>query len=79
MKLERVSTSDRCWRWLQSRGDGVKRGRNNQFPANIKTLSAQQTLISKYQEDLTNRVNLYSALGGNENVQETQKVSEKWI
>ena len=45
MKLERVSTSDRCWRWLQSRGDGVKRGRNNQFPANIKTLSAQQTLI----------------------------------
>lgn len=39
--------------------------------------SAQQTLISKYQEDLTNRVNLYSALGGNENVQETQKVSEK--
>ena len=30
---------------MQSRGDGVKRGRNNQFPANIKTLSAQQTLI----------------------------------
>ena len=39
--------------------------------------SAQQTLISKYQEDLTNRVSLYSALGGNENVQETKKVSEK--
>ena len=29
----------------QSRGDGVKRGRNNQFPANIKTLSAQQPLL----------------------------------
>ena len=30
---------------MQSRGDGVKRGRNNQFPPNIKTLSAQQAVI----------------------------------
>ncbi|MDD2886487.1 MAG: efflux transporter outer membrane subunit [Aliarcobacter sp.] len=28
--------------------------------------SARQNLINKYQEDLTNRVNLYKALGGNE-------------
>ena len=28
--------------------------------------SAQQNLISKYQEDLTNRVSLYKTLGGNE-------------
>ena len=31
--------------------------------------SAQQNLISKYQEDLTNRVSLYSTLGGNEKVE----------
>lgn len=30
--------------------------------------SAQQNLINKYQEDLTNRVNLYKALGGNEKI-----------
>ena len=29
----------------QSRGDGVKRGRNNQFPASLKTLSAQQAVL----------------------------------
>lgn len=35
-----------------------------------KTLySAQQNLISKYQEDLTNRVSLYSTLGGNEKIE----------
>lgn len=31
--------------------------------------SAQQNLINKYQEDLTNRVNLYKALGGNEKIE----------
>ena len=31
--------------------------------------SAQQNLISKYQEDLTNRVSLYSTLGGNEKIE----------
>jgi multidrug efflux system outer membrane protein len=31
--------------------------------------SAQQSLISRYQEDLTNRVSLYSSLGGNEKVE----------
>ena len=30
---------------MQSRGDGVKRGRNNQFPAGIKTLSGIQALM----------------------------------
>lgn len=30
---------------MQSRGDGVKRGRNNQFPASLKTLSAQQAVL----------------------------------
>lgn len=34
--------------------------------------SAQQNLINKYQEDLTNRVSLYSTLGGNEKVEEIQ-------
>ena len=31
--------------------------------------SAQQNLISKYQEDLTNRVSLYKTLGGNEKIE----------
>ena len=31
--------------------------------------SAQQNLISKYQEDLANRVSLYSTLGGNEEIE----------
>lgn len=31
--------------------------------------SAQQNLINKYQEDLTNRVSLYKALGGNEKIE----------
>ena len=31
--------------------------------------SAQQNLINKYQEDLTNRVSLYSTLGGNEKIE----------
>lgn len=31
--------------------------------------AAQQALIAKYQEDLTNRVSLYSALGGNEKIE----------
>lgn len=31
--------------------------------------SAQQNLISKYQEDLANRVSLYSTLGGNEKIE----------
>lgn len=35
--------------------------------------SAQQNLINKYQEDLTNRVSLYSTLGGNEKVEEINK------
>jgi multidrug efflux system outer membrane protein len=35
--------------------------------------SAQQTLIARYQEDLINRVSLYSALGGNEKVEELNK------
>lgn len=35
--------------------------------------SAQQNLISKYQEDLTNRVSLYSTLGGNEKVEDINK------
>jgi outer membrane protein, multidrug efflux system len=35
--------------------------------------SAQQELISKYQEDLSNRVSLYKALGGNENIQEIKQ------
>lgn len=30
---------------MQSRGDGVKRGRNNQFPPSLKTLSAQQAVL----------------------------------
>ena len=35
--------------------------------------SAQQNLINKYQEDLTNRVSLYKALGGNEKIEEINK------
>ena len=35
--------------------------------------SARQNLINKYQEDLTNRVSLYSTLGGNEKVEEINK------
>ena len=35
--------------------------------------SAQQNLINKYQEDLTNRVSLYNTLGGNEKVEEINK------
>ena len=35
--------------------------------------SAQQNLINKYQEDLTNRVSLYSTLGGNEKLEEINK------
>lgn len=35
--------------------------------------SARQNLINKYQEDLTNRVNLYKALGGNEKIEEINK------
>ncbi|MBY0540842.1 MAG: efflux transporter outer membrane subunit [Campylobacterales bacterium] len=35
--------------------------------------SAQQNLISKYQEDLTNRVSLYSTIGGNEKVEDINK------
>ncbi len=38
--------------------------------------SAQQNLISKYQEDLTNRVSLYSTLGGNEEVEEINKENQ---
>ena len=29
---------------LQSRGNGVERGRNNQFPASLKSLTAQQAV-----------------------------------
>lgn len=35
--------------------------------------SAQQNLINKYQEDLINRVSLYSTLGGNEKVEDINK------
>ncbi|MDD3055980.1 MAG: efflux transporter outer membrane subunit [Aliarcobacter sp.] len=38
--------------------------------------SAQQNLINKYQEDLTNRVSLYSTLGGNEKVEEINKENQ---
>ena len=38
--------------------------------------SAQQNLISKYQEDLTNRVSLYNTLGGNEKVEEINKENQ---
>ena len=38
--------------------------------------SAQQNLISKYQEDLTNRVSLYKTLGGNEKVEEINKENQ---
>lgn len=38
--------------------------------------SAQQNLINKYQEDLTNRVSLYNTLGGNEKVEEINKENQ---